>query len=56
MYGKKPYLFTVIDKVFDIFELRFFKTLKNHSLKNEKNNLESEQHFEIEPEQNEEER
>lgn len=37
LYNKKPYLFTVIDRIFDILEMKFFKSLSNKDLFKDKN-------------------
>lgn len=36
MYNKKPYIFTAIDRLFDILEMKFFKSLENKNIFKEK--------------------
>lgn len=41
-FGKKAYMFTVIDKVFDILEMKFFKTLEEKEICGSKDSTEPE--------------
>lgn len=40
IYGKKLYFFVLIDKMFEVLELKFFKSLESSQINNEKINYE----------------
>lgn len=46
-FGKKAYMFTIVDKMFDILEMRFFKTLQEKEFdKNSSNDCEAPEYTE----------